>query len=82
MSTSCLLVGWPGLSADESVSAATLSAVNHLAQTRRTIYLPTHDPQLAVRLAASQRVGASLDNVGPKDLTDATVREADRRHND
>lgn len=52
-----------GVSADESVSAATLDAINRLVQTQRTVYLPTHDPQSAVRLASRQLVRASLDDV-------------------
>jgi len=50
------------VSADERVSGTTLSAIGRLAQTRKTIYLPTHDPQSAARLAARQLVQASLNN--------------------
>jgi N-acyl homoserine lactone hydrolase len=41
-----------GVSADEQVAAATLSAIQRLADTRPTVYLPTHDPQSASRLAS------------------------------
>jgi N-acyl homoserine lactone hydrolase len=48
-----------GVSPDEGVSGATLDAIGRFAQARQTIYLPTHDPQSAVRLAARRLVGAS-----------------------
>lgn len=48
-----------GVSADDAVSSATLNTINRLAQTRRTVYLPTHDPQSAARLASHRLVGAS-----------------------
>jgi glyoxylase-like metal-dependent hydrolase (beta-lactamase superfamily II) len=41
-----------GVSADEKVSAATLTAIQRLARERPTVYLPTHDPDSARRLAA------------------------------
>jgi N-acyl homoserine lactone hydrolase len=40
-----------GVSADERVSIATLDAIRQLAQSRPTIYLPTHDPNSGARLA-------------------------------
>ena len=40
-----------GVSADDDVAAATLCAIRHLARDRPTVYLPTHDPESAVRLA-------------------------------
>ncbi len=43
-----------GVSADEAVSGATLNAIRRLVQTHQTIYLPTHDPQSATRLATRQ----------------------------
>ena len=52
-----------GVSADERVSGATLIAISRLAQTLKTVYLPTHDPQSAERLAARRLVSAPLDNV-------------------
>lgn len=42
-----------GVSADEYVSQATLRAIQRLVRERPTVYLPTHDPQSAVRLAAA-----------------------------
>jgi N-acyl homoserine lactone hydrolase len=52
-----------GVSADEAVSSGTLNAIGRLVQTRNTVYLPTHDPQSAVRLANRQLVPSSLDTV-------------------
>jgi N-acyl homoserine lactone hydrolase len=40
-----------GVSADERVSIATLDAIRQLAQSRPTVYLPTHDPNSGARLA-------------------------------
>jgi N-acyl homoserine lactone hydrolase len=40
-----------GVSSDEQVSRATLNAIKQLARERPTVYLPTHDPGSAVRLA-------------------------------
>jgi N-acyl homoserine lactone hydrolase len=40
-----------GVSADERVSSATLAAIKRFIQSRPTVYLPTHDPQSAERLA-------------------------------
>jgi len=48
-----------GVSPDEGVSGTTLDAIGRFAQERQTIYLPTHDPQSAVRLAARRLVGSS-----------------------
>jgi N-acyl homoserine lactone hydrolase len=41
-----------GVSADERVAGATLGAIRRLAEERPTVYLPTHDPQSAARLAS------------------------------
>jgi N-acyl homoserine lactone hydrolase len=41
-----------GVGADEKVSAATLNAIQRLVRARPTVYLPTHDPGSAGRLAA------------------------------
>ena len=46
-----------GVSADEHISRATLQAIGTLAQDHPTIYLPTHDPKAAVRLANRLLVG-------------------------
>ena len=45
-----------GVSADEAVSAATLKAILDLTRTRPTVYLPTHDPLSAARLADRRAV--------------------------
>ncbi|TGQ33285.1 N-acyl homoserine lactonase family protein [Mesorhizobium sp. M00.F.Ca.ET.216.01.1.1] len=50
-----------GVGPNAKVSAATLSAIRHLAEKRPTIYLPTHDPESAVRLAARQLATAPLE---------------------
>jgi N-acyl homoserine lactone hydrolase len=41
-----------GVTADERTACATLETIKRLARTRPTIYLPTHDPQSAARLAS------------------------------
>jgi glyoxylase-like metal-dependent hydrolase (beta-lactamase superfamily II) len=43
-----------GVSADEHVAGATLDTIRRLAQSRPTVYLPTHDPGFADRLANRQ----------------------------
>ena len=48
-----------GVSADDAVSSGTLSAIGRFARTRDTVYLPTHDPLSATRLAALSVVGTS-----------------------
>jgi glyoxylase-like metal-dependent hydrolase (beta-lactamase superfamily II) len=48
-----------GVSADERVTTATLDAIRHFVQSRPTVYLPTHDPQSAARLARRQLAGAA-----------------------
>ncbi len=40
-----------GVSADEQVTIATLDAIRRFARSRPTVYLPTHDPEVADRLA-------------------------------
>jgi glyoxylase-like metal-dependent hydrolase (beta-lactamase superfamily II) len=40
-----------GVSPDDDVAAATLRAISRFATSRRMVYLPTHDPESAVRLA-------------------------------
>jgi len=49
-----------GVSADERVTTATLDAIRNLVQSRPTVYLPTHDPQAAARLASRQLAGAAV----------------------
>ena len=46
-----------GVSADDRVAGATLDTIRRLTQERTTVYLPTHDPQSAVRLATRRPVG-------------------------
>ena len=43
-----------GVSADERVTTATLDAIRNFVRSRPTVYLPTHDPQAAARLASRQ----------------------------
>jgi N-acyl homoserine lactone hydrolase len=45
-----------GVSPDEAAAAATLAAIRTFCATHPTIYLPTHDPQSAERLAARDTV--------------------------
>jgi glyoxylase-like metal-dependent hydrolase (beta-lactamase superfamily II) len=52
-----------GVSPNEADAAATLHAIRRFAQTRRTIYLPTHDPAAAERLA--RRACVSVEPGGP-----------------
>jgi glyoxylase-like metal-dependent hydrolase (beta-lactamase superfamily II) len=40
-----------GVSLDDDVAGATLRAIGQFARSRRMVYLPTHDPEAAVRLA-------------------------------
>jgi len=54
-----------GVSADEHVARATLDAITRLTQARPTVYLPTHDPQSAARLAARRTAGA-VDRTAPQ----------------
>jgi N-acyl homoserine lactone hydrolase len=44
-----------GVSADDDVARATLGTIKRFTHTRPTVYLPTHDPESAIRLA-SRRV--------------------------
>ena len=41
-----------GVSADDEVAGATLRAIRQFASDRPTVYLPTHDPESAARLAS------------------------------
>jgi glyoxylase-like metal-dependent hydrolase (beta-lactamase superfamily II) len=56
-----------GVSPDESDAAATLDAIRRFAATRRTIYLPTHDPAAARRLAAREFVSVEPTDPGAAD---------------
>jgi N-acyl homoserine lactone hydrolase len=46
-----------GVSPDDKVSQATLNAIANFARAQPTVYLPTHDPDAAARLAKRQVVG-------------------------
>lgn len=48
-----------GVSADEHVCGATLDAIRRFVQSRPTVYLPTHDPRSAERLANRQTAAVS-----------------------
>ena len=48
-----------GVSADEQVCTATLDAIRRFTRSRPTVYLPTHDPEGAERLAKRQLAGAA-----------------------
>jgi hypothetical protein len=48
-----------GVGSNTQVSAATLAAIKRFAATQPTIYLPTHDPESAARLAARRSVPAA-----------------------
>ena len=61
MMMSLMLAGkLDGVSADERVTTATLDAIRNFARSRPTVYLPTHDPQAAARLASRQLAGAAV----------------------
>jgi len=45
-----------GVSADDEVAGATLGAIRRFATDQPTVYLPTHDPESAARLAGRQLV--------------------------
>jgi glyoxylase-like metal-dependent hydrolase (beta-lactamase superfamily II) len=46
-----------GVSADETVARATLAKLRDLATRRSAVYLPTHDPDSALRLARRRAIG-------------------------
>ena len=48
-----------GVGSNTQVSATTLTAIKRFAATQPTIYLPTHDPESAARLAARHSVPAA-----------------------
>ena len=48
-----------GVSADDDVASATLDAIKRFTRTRPTVYLPTHDPQSAIRLANRRAVACA-----------------------
>jgi len=49
-----------GVSPDDRVSSATLESIKGFARTHPTVYLPTHDPQSAARLANRRLVGTGV----------------------
>jgi hypothetical protein len=49
-----------GVCADERVSSTTLDAIRNFVRSRPSVYLPTHDPQAAARLASRQLAGAAV----------------------
>jgi N-acyl homoserine lactone hydrolase len=60
-----------GVCADDDLASATLSAIRDLARDRPTVYLPTHDPESAARLAGCRLV----DHAGPSASPIATIRK-------
>jgi N-acyl homoserine lactone hydrolase len=44
-----------GVSADETIATATLRATRHFAREQPVVYLPTHDPESAVRLTGTMK---------------------------
>lgn len=48
-----------GVSADEQVTSATLDAIRRFTQSRPAVYLPTHDPKAAGRLAKREVAAVS-----------------------
>ena len=48
-----------GISADDDVAGATLRAISQFARSRRVVYLPTHDPESAARLAVRACIPSS-----------------------
>jgi glyoxylase-like metal-dependent hydrolase (beta-lactamase superfamily II) len=58
-SEALMLAGKPdGVSADEQVTGGTLDTIRRFIASRPTVYLPTHDPRSADRLAHRQLAGA------------------------
>lgn len=55
-----------GVSADERIASATLRAIGWLANSRPTVYLPTHDPDSALRLEDRRYSGAFALDPGLK----------------
>jgi glyoxylase-like metal-dependent hydrolase (beta-lactamase superfamily II) len=45
-----------GVSPDDDVAGATLRAIGQFARSRQVVYLPTHDPDSAARLASQAYV--------------------------
>ena len=51
-----------GVSADDELAGRTLAAIRRLAWDYPTVYLPTHDPESAVRLASRRVIASPLGN--------------------
>jgi glyoxylase-like metal-dependent hydrolase (beta-lactamase superfamily II) len=67
-----------GVSADERVCGATLDAIRRFAQSRPTVYLPTHDPQSADRLASRRSAGTRFaPPVRPSPVSEDSERPAE-----
>jgi glyoxylase-like metal-dependent hydrolase (beta-lactamase superfamily II) len=60
-----------GVCADEAVSRATLCAIRDLAMNRPTVYLPTHDPDAAERLANRRLV---IDAANAPEIATTSLR--------
>lgn len=58
-----------GVSPNEHTSRATLDSIKDFARSRLTVYLPTHDPQSAARLANRSAVGKP-ERTAPMALSD------------
>jgi glyoxylase-like metal-dependent hydrolase (beta-lactamase superfamily II) len=65
-----------GVSADEDVSRATLGAIRRLTEERSTVYLPTHDPQSATRLAAGMTNRAARQQTGSRSASGSELRRS------
>jgi N-acyl homoserine lactone hydrolase len=64
-----------GVSADERVAVATLEAIKRLARSGPTVYLPTHDPLSAARLADRRALRQGLP-IDPRDAARPAATEA------
>ncbi len=57
-----------GVSSNEMAAATTLESIRRFAATRRTIYLPTHDPAAVQRLAQRECVAVGPSGTDPRDV--------------
>lgn len=55
-----------GVSLDDEVAAGTLRAIRTFATDHRMVYLPTHDPESATRLASGRHVVTHRQSSGPQ----------------
>jgi glyoxylase-like metal-dependent hydrolase (beta-lactamase superfamily II) len=58
-----------GVSADDDVAEATLRAISQFAKSRQLVYLPTHDPESAARLAGRILVEDAGKPLGERQMT-------------